>query len=82
MSSEIELKCSNRGGKRQGQTLIIALILMGVLLVIGFVFLGIVNRNIVSTGRQQQRHVLDYLTNACAAHDIGLPVQSLLPQAA
>ena len=36
----------------------------------------------VTTLRQQQRHVLDYLTNACAAHDIGLPVQSLLPQAA
>jgi transposase len=35
-----------------------------------------------TTLKQQRRHVLDYLTAACAAHDAGLPVQSLLPQAA
>jgi transposase len=35
-----------------------------------------------TTLKQQRRHVLEYLTAACAAHDAGLPVQSLLPQAA
>jgi transposase len=36
----------------------------------------------VTTLKQQRRHVLDYLTAACAAHDAGLPVRSLLPRAA
>jgi transposase len=34
-----------------------------------------------TTLKQQHRHVLEYLTAACAAHDAGLPVQSLLPLA-
>ncbi len=50
--------------ERRGQTLIIALIVLGVLLVIGFVFLGIVNRNILSTARQQQRTVASDLAEA------------------
>lgn len=46
---------SNPSRSRSGQTLIVALIVMGVLLVLGFVFLGIINRNIVTGGRMQQR---------------------------
>lgn len=38
-----------------GQTLIIALIIMGVLLIVGFVFLGIVNRSIVQGTTNRQR---------------------------
>lgn len=33
----------------------------------------------VTTLRQQQRNVLDYLTAACYAHHLGLPAPSLLP---
>ena len=36
----------------------------------------------VTSLKQQRRHVLDYLTDACAAHDAGLPAPSLLPRAA
>ena len=36
----------------------------------------------VTTLKQQRRHVLDYLTAACSAHDAGAAVQSLMPLAA
>ena len=36
----------------------------------------------VTTLKQQRRHVLDYLGAACAAHDVGQQVESLLPRAA
>lgn len=42
-------------GRESGQTLIIALIVLGVLLVLGIVFLGIISRNINTAGRIQQR---------------------------
>jgi len=35
---------------------------------------------VVTTLRQQERDVLDYLTDACAAHLTGAPSPSLLPQ--
>lgn len=41
--------------RRGGQTLIIALIILGVLLIVGFVFLGIVNRNIIQQTSSRQR---------------------------
>jgi hypothetical protein len=41
--------------KQRGQTLIIALIVLFVLLLIGFVFIGILNRNIVQANTSQQR---------------------------
>ena len=41
--------------RQQGQTLIIALIVMGVLLILGLVFLSIVNRNILNAARGQRR---------------------------
>jgi len=36
---------------------------------------------VVTTLRQQQRDVLDYLTDACAARTMGTSPPSLLPQA-
>ena len=42
-------------GRTSGQTLIIALIVLGILLVLGLVFLGIIGRNITTSGRNQQR---------------------------
>ena len=38
--------------------------------------------SVATTLKQQQRHLLDYLTAACAAHDVGLEPHSLLPQTA
>lgn len=40
---------------RSGQTIIVALLIMGVLLALGFVFAGLVSRNIVQTGRSFER---------------------------
>ena len=37
---------------------------------------------VTATLRQQKRHVLEYLTRACAAHRLGKPSPSLLPDAA
>jgi len=36
---------------------------------------------VVTTLRQQQRDVLDYLTDACAARNTGAAPPSLVPQA-
>lgn len=41
--------------RQQGQTLVIALIVMGVLLILGLVFLGLINRNILNAARSQRR---------------------------
>ncbi len=41
--------------RQQGQTLIIALIVLGVLLILGLVFLGVINRNILNAARNQRR---------------------------
>lgn len=50
--------------RRGGQTLIIALIILGVLLIVGFVFLGIVNRNIVQQSTHRQRTLSGELAEA------------------
>lgn len=50
--------------RQSGQTLIIALLILGVLLILGFVFLGLISRNITSTGRAQQRSVANDLAEA------------------
>ncbi len=42
-------------GQNAGQTLIIALVVLGILMVLGLVFLGIIGRNIRTVGRIQQR---------------------------
>lgn len=43
--------------RERGQTLIVALLIMGVLLALGFVFVGIVSRNILQTNRSLSRSV-------------------------
>ena len=50
--------------KQKGQTLVIALIVLFVLLLIGFVFLGILNRNIVQSNTSQQRSLAEDLADA------------------
>lgn len=48
---------NGRSLRRQGgQTLIIAIIILGVLLIIGFAFAGIISRNIIEAGRNQVRN--------------------------
>lgn len=45
----------NRSGRERGQTIIVALIILGLLLILGFVFIGIVNRSIQSGVRTLAR---------------------------
>src|SRR5579872_1121152 len=47
--------------RRRGQTLVIAIILLGVLLLLGFVFLGVISHNINNGGRFQKRSVAQEL---------------------
>jgi len=47
-----------------GQTLIIALLILGVLLIVGFVFLGLISRNIATQVRSNQRSVGNDLAEA------------------
>lgn len=58
-------------GARGGQTLVIALIILFVLLLLGFVFLGVVNRNILQSSRALQRSLAADLADAGVryAHD-------------
>lgn len=53
-----------RNRLKKGQTLIIALVVLGVLLVIGLVFLGILNRSILQTARYQRRTLAEDLAEA------------------
>ncbi len=65
LKDQVKLPHGSQAGRmRKGQTLIIALIVLGVLLVIGFVFLGVVSRNIKSTFGQQQRNLASDLAEA------------------
>lgn len=50
--------------RQSGQTLVIALIILSVLLTLGLVFAGIVNRNIVQTGIAEERTVAFDLAEA------------------
>lgn len=50
--------------KKQGQTLIIALIVMGVMLIVGFIFLGLVSRNVNQTRDQRNRTLATDLAEA------------------
>lgn len=53
-----------RTRREGGQTLIIALLVLGVLLILGFVFLGLISRNIATGVRAQQRSVANDLAEA------------------
>jgi hypothetical protein len=49
---------------QRGQTIIVALIILGLLLILGFVFLGIINRSIIGSARQQTRSAANDLAEA------------------
>ena len=50
--------------RQSGQTLIIALLILGVLLILGFVFLGLISRNIATGVRSTQRSIGNDLAEA------------------
>lgn len=50
--------------RRSGQTLVIAILVLGVLLILGIAFAGIISRNITETGRSSQRTVSSDLATA------------------
>jgi hypothetical protein len=50
--------------RERGQTIIVAMIILGLLLIIGFVFIGIINRSINSSGRLQSRSRANDLSEA------------------
>jgi len=49
---------------QRGQTIIVALIVLGLLLILGLVFLGIINNSIQGSARQQTRSVANDLAEA------------------
>jgi type II secretory pathway pseudopilin PulG len=53
-----------RRHRERGQTIIVALIILGVLLILGFIFLGIINRAVGTTQTSQNRTAADDLANA------------------
>jgi hypothetical protein len=62
-----KLPQSSRRNER-GQTIVIALIVLGLLLILGFVFLGIINRNIQTSSRLQDRSESNDLAEAGARY--------------
>lgn len=48
-------KMNGRIGRESGQTLIAAMIVLGVLMIVGFVFVGVVGRNIFQSGTSRHR---------------------------
>jgi hypothetical protein len=61
------MNLSNRPMSRyqeRGQTIIVALIILGLLLILGSVFLGIVNRNLQTAARFEDRSVVNDLAEA------------------
>lgn len=64
--------------RQQGQTLVIALIVLGVLLVLGLVFLGLINRNILNAARSQRRSEASDLAEAGVRYAHGQLVTSPL----
>lgn len=50
--------------KQSGQTLILAILILGVLLIIGFAFAGIISQNITFSGKARQRTVSSDLSEA------------------
>lgn len=50
--------------RRKGQTLIIALVVLAILLILGFIFAGIINRNILQSATSQKRSVVNDLAEA------------------
>lgn len=50
--------------RESGQTLVVALIIMGVLLLVGFAFLGVVSRNVRTSQRTKERSIANDLAEA------------------
>lgn len=61
MNSELDRPMPQR---QRGQTLVVALIIMGLLLIIGFIFISILSRNIKTAGRMQTRSLENDLSEA------------------
>ncbi len=64
LNAELARRVSARRRGDKGQTLIIAILVLGVLLIIGFAFAGLVSRNIADAGRSQTRTVASDLAQA------------------
>ncbi len=64
LRSALALKGKAHRREEQGQTLIIAILVLGVLLIIGFAFAGLVSRNISEAGRSQTRTIASDLAQA------------------
>lgn len=64
--------------RQQGQTLIIALIILGVLLILGLVFLGLIDRNLLNAARSQRRSESSDLAEAGIRYAHGQLVSSPL----
>lgn len=53
-----------RTQRSRGQTLVVSILVLAVLLILGFVFLGVLNRNIIQTGVSKQRSIGNDLAQA------------------
>lgn len=53
-----------RAKRQRGQTIIVAMIILGLLLILGFVFLGIINRSIRTSGLFRDRSIATDLSEA------------------
>lgn len=58
----------DRRDPRSGQTLVIAIIILGILMILGFAFAGIISRNISESGRSRGRSVATDLARAGAEY--------------
>jgi hypothetical protein len=68
----------SRAASRRGQILIVALLVMGVLMILGFAFAGIVGRNIAQAARSGERNLAGDLADAGARFAHGQLVSSEL----
>ncbi|MHB8636362.1 MAG: hypothetical protein ACYC96_07810 [Fimbriimonadaceae bacterium] len=64
MNAHVSALASMPGRIRRGQTIVIALIMLAVILLLGFVFLGILSHNIKNVGIFQKRSVSQELAEA------------------
>src|SRR5476649_1865235 len=64
MNAPAHALASLPGRNRRGQTIVIAMIMLAVILLLGFVFLGILSHNIKNGGNFQKRTVSQELAEA------------------
>lgn len=62
----LKMHSKKRIGRESGQTLIIAIIILGILLILGFAFAGIISRNINEASRGQKQNLASDLARAGA----------------